>query len=191
MHGNAPTPSAERSPLKEGAEPMTIPPSPYESPQAPTPPGGYPPPARKPGPVKQVPIVAVLMIVQGALVGLLGLVFLIFGPLALLGALDQGGSQPPPAAMGVLFILLALFLLASGGLLIFAGVRNRKYRSRSLGLVALGVGTLASITCYCAPTALGLLIYGLVVYLNSDVRYAFELGERGATADEIVRTVHG
>jgi hypothetical protein len=90
-----------------------------------------------------------------------------------------------------LFILLALFLLASGGLLIFAGVRNRKYRSRSLGLVALGVGTLASITCYCAPTALGLLIYGLVVYLNSDVRYAFELGERGATADEIVRTVHG
>lgn len=170
---------------------MTTPPSPHESSQSPTPPGGYPPPARKPGPVKQVPIVAVLMIVQGSLEVLLGLVFLSFGPITLLGGLDQGGSQPPPAVLGVVFILLALFLFASGGLLIFAGIRNRKYRSRSLGLVALGVGTLACFTCYCAPTALGLLIYGLVVYLNSDVRYAFELGERGATDDEIVRTVHG
>jgi len=162
---------------------------PYESPKHDTPPSG--PPPRKPGPVKHVPIVAVLMIVQGALEALLGLLFLIFGPVALSGAMAQGGSEPPPVFVGVLAIFLALFLLASAGLLIFAGIRNLKYRSRTLGLVALAVGALSSITCYCAPTALGLLIYGLIVYLNGDVRRAFELGEQGATSDEIVRTIQG
>ena len=154
-----------------------------------SPPSGYSLPPRRPGLVKHVRVLAILMIIQGALECLLGLLVLSVGPLAITGALPKDPSGPPPVIIGVFAVGLGLLLLASGGLLIFAGIKNRRYRSRTLGLVALGAGAVSIITIYCAPTAIGLLIYGLVVYLNGDVRRAFELGEQGATSDQILKTI--
>lgn len=68
-------------------------------------------------------------------------------------------------------IIAAVFLLAA--LKIVAGAVNYEYRNRGLGLVALALTTLSVVTVCCAPSALVLLIYGLVVYLNPAARQAF------------------
>jgi hypothetical protein len=44
---------------------------------------------------------------------------------------------------------------------------------------------------FCAPTAIALLIFGLIIYLNADVQRAFELGEQGATPDQILKDYYG
>jgi len=45
---------------------------------------------------------------------------------------------------------------------------------------------LAVFTFYCAPTSIGLIIYGLIVFFNADVRRAFEMAAQGATTLEIL-----
>jgi hypothetical protein len=40
--------------------------------------------------------------------------------------------------------------------------------------------------CYCAPTSIGVLVYGLIVYFNPAVVAAFELGKRGLRGDAIL-----
>ncbi len=41
-------------------------------------------------------------------------------------------------------------------------------------------------TCYCAPTAIALGVYGLITYLNYEVAQAFVMGEAGRTREEIL-----
>jgi hypothetical protein len=85
--------------------------------------------------------------------------------------------------------LLGLLLLLPGALKIWAGILNRKYRGRVMGMVALVSGILMLAPSVCnwlaAPTWIALLVYGMVVYLNQDVRAAFRLGRRGYTVDQI------
>jgi hypothetical protein len=68
---------------------------------------------------------------------------------------------------------------------IVAGVYNLRYRRRGLGLAALGIGLLTLVTGYCAPTAIALAIYGLIVYVNEPVVLAFRMGASGRTPAEI------
>jgi hypothetical protein len=67
-----------------------------------------------------------------------------------------------------------------------AGIRNYKFRGRTLGLIALGGGMVTVMTCYCAPTAIGLGVYGLITYLNPEVAQAFAMGEAGTSRDDIL-----
>ena len=76
-------------------------------------------------------------------------------------------------------------MIGVGGLNIAAGIKNLKYRSRTLGIAALCLGIVPVFTCYCAPTAIGILIYGLIIYLNRDVSRAFEMGEQGISPEQI------
>lgn len=147
--------------------------------------------------VNQVPVVAILMIIQGVLESLTGLVLAAMGPLmfsVLSNVQPQPGVQPPPKEMaGVLsgvYLVMGIGILALGVLRIVAGVRNLKYRGRILGIVAMSAGLLTSFTCWCLPTSLGILIYGLIVYLNSDVVRAFEMGDRGLSADQIRQSIN-
>jgi hypothetical protein len=147
--------------------------------------------------VRQVPLLAVLSIVQGGLECLAGVLYAAMGPLMrtfLDAALEQqareGGVRPelPPAFatwMAAAYVLLGLASLAVGVLRIVAGVRGLKYRGRILGIVSLAVGVVSFLTCYCAPTSLALMVYGLIVYLNSDVGRAFEMAKGGASAEQI------
>jgi hypothetical protein len=154
--------------------------------------GGYPPlPPRRSGYVGQVTVVAILMIVQGTLVSLIGLLCMIAGPamFSLSGSSHQAEEERVIALFGGIYILFGGLLLGTGGLNIAAGIKNLKYRSRTLGIVALCIGGLAMFTCYCAPTAIGLMIYGLIIYLNQDVSRAFEMGEQGASQDQIRKTL--
>jgi RsiW-degrading membrane proteinase PrsW (M82 family) len=147
--------------------------------------------------VRQVRLVAVLSIVQGGLECLAGVLYVAMGPLMrtfLDAALEQqareGGMRPqlPPAFatwMAVVYALLGLAALAVGALRIVAGIRGLKYRGRILGIVSFAVGVASFFTCYCAPTSLALMVYGLIVYLNADVGRAFEMAKGGASADQI------
>jgi hypothetical protein len=187
-------------------------PPPYGNPQEgfpgggyPPPPGGYPPPPggyqgggypplppRRSSYVGQVTVISILMIVQGSLVSLIGLLCMVMGPamLALSGASHRSGDDQLISGIGGAFYLFAGALLAAaGGLNITAGIKNLKYRSRNLGIAALCIGALAMFTCYCAPTAIGLLIYGLIIYLNQDVSRAFEMGEQGASPEQIKNSI--
>jgi hypothetical protein len=142
-----------------------------------------------------VPIVAILMIVQGVLEILMGLLLGLLGPMLLAfiaRAEQQGQGQPPPPGFREMFDILAIVYAVLGGicfvagvLKIIAGIRNYKYRGYALGIVGLISGVGAMISFYCAPTALALLIYGLIVYLNPETKRAFALGACGLSPEAI------
>jgi hypothetical protein len=52
--------------------------------------------------------------------------------------------------------------------------------------MVIGMGSVLS--CYCAPTGIALLVYGLIVYLNPAVKLAFEMGAQGIPASQILAT---
>ena len=144
-------------------------------------------------------IVAILMMVQGGLETLIGVMLLIMGGVMpsvfanmAAGAPAGPGQAPPPAAvgwvLGGVYFGLGVVLLAGAVLKLVAGWRNFWFRGRVMGLVALSSGLVTIFTCYCFPTALALFIYGLIVYLNGQSIRWFALGARGATPEEIQTT---
>lgn len=144
--------------------------------------------------VRQVRAVAICMIVQGVLVSIMG-AFLV-------GIGFFMGSMPPEeftnggAGLGELQMFMTwgygiagALVLISGLLIVVAGIRNLYFRGRIMAITALSLGILSSLTCYCAPTAIGLAIWGLVVYLNPSVARAFELSAEGVKPKDIVAMV--
>ena len=117
--------------------------------------------------VQQVKVVAILMIIQGSLELVLGLVGGIGG--SVMVQVEPQGA--PPVAV---FIVLGLVMSGIGASRLLAGIMNLKFRGRIFGIVTHCVGFLTACTGYCAPTAIGLAIYGMIVYLNHDVADAFE-----------------
>lgn len=147
------------------------------------------------GLIGHVPAIAILMIVQGGLEIVMGgmLLFLgIFLPLMMQGELaqeDGGGAGLPPGFVPWMMLGiyggLGLVTVALAIIRIVAGLRNYRFRSRTLGLIALVGGMATMFTCYCAPTSVALGIYGLITYVNPQVVHAFALGAAGRSKDEI------
>jgi hypothetical protein len=147
----------------------------------------------------QVIVVAILLIVQGVLEILMGLLLffiaIVFVPMMAEEVARQQAGGRPGFGPGLpkdfeqlatpIYLAMGLIGLVVGGLHIVAGIRNLSYRGRAFGLVALFAGILSVGTCYCSLTALGLLIYGAIVYFNEQTARAFELGEQGISAAEI------
>ena len=144
------------------------------------------------GRARQVPIVAILLMVQGGLEVLFGGFILVYG--LIMGAVAPAGGDNlgPPGAGLPLWVFVAGFIvygavaLFTGLLRLVAGWRNYFFRGRLLGLAALVGGMASLLTCYCFPTALALLIYGLIVYLNDQSAAAFELGKQGYRREQIL-----
>jgi hypothetical protein len=90
-----------------------------------------------------------------------------------------------------IYIVIGGLTLCAGVFRIFAGISNLRYRRRAFGIVALFVGLVPIVTCYCAPTSLALLIYGMIVYLNDQSARAFVLGDQGMSASEITDRLAG
>ena len=132
--------------------------SPYAVP--PSDPGSFPPGGRAPtrSMVSHVPVVAILMMVQGGLELLMGLGLVamggIFPVLMRMDEMRDGGEGPPPEMVGWMMLAiyggLGVLTLVAAGLHLFAGLRNYRFRSRTLGLVALSGGLVTVFTCYCA-----------------------------------------
>jgi hypothetical protein len=144
--------------------------------------------------VGHVPVIAVLMMVQGGLELLMGASLIAMaGILPMLMKMEgQPGNQGPPPEffawiMLVIYGGLGLLTIVAAVLHFYAGLRNYRFRNRTLGLVALAGGMVTVFTCYCAPTSIALAVYGLIVYLNADVAQAFELGESGQSKEDLLQ----
>jgi hypothetical protein len=153
------------------------------------------------GLIGHVLVVAILMIVQGVLEAVMGL--FLFGmafvvPMLMQTELQRSGGPtggPSPAQfqwiqwiMGSVYGGLGLLLLVVATLRIVAGLGNMKYRRRVLGMGAMLGGMATVFSCYCAPTAIALAIYGLIVYFNPQVTLAFAMGQSGIQKDVIEAT---
>lgn len=146
------------------------------------------------GYVSQVRVVAILNCVQGGLEIPLGLILgavAAFIPFAV--QMDKqagGGAGGPPEEMkwivGGAYGLIGAALLISGTLRVVAGIQNFRFRWRTLGMVSFFLGLGSMIACYCAPTSIGMLVYGLIIYLNPAVKAAFEMGKQGMSGEEIL-----
>lgn len=142
--------------------------------------------------VRQIMVICILLFVQAGLELLMGVLLLLGGSMmgSIFNSIPQQPNRPgPPAglvsAVTTGYIIAGLILAAIAILRIMAGILNLKYRSRGLGIVAMSVGLLPVLTIYCAPTAIGLMVYGLIIYLNPDSKQAFDLGNRGHTRDQV------
>lgn len=134
------------------------------------------------GLIGHVPIIALLLIGQGVSEIIFGLFCFAFT------ALVYWGPEKELAGMRGLGLLLAgisVPCLIIGALRIVAGVYNYHYRRRILGITALACGLFTLVTGYCAPTAIALAIYGLIVYVNEPVIMAFQMGDSRRPRAEI------
>jgi hypothetical protein len=134
------------------------------------------------GMVDHVPIVAALLMVQGALEIVFAISGFGFVALAYLGPEKEFAGI---RGLAILMAIISVPALLAGVLQIIAGVFNLRYRRRGLGIAALATGLLALVTGYCAPSAIALAIYGLIVYLNEPVAIAFSMGDGGQSPGEI------
>jgi hypothetical protein len=150
---------------------------------------------------RQVPIVAILMIVQGALEcmmgALLGLAAFLFP--SMFDWINQMAQRQPVAAgqpipqmppemirlITIIYIALGIAAFIAGVFRISAGCYNIRYRARGMGIAALFIGILTFPTCYCAPTSLGLMIYGLIVYFSGETGRAFALVAEGKSPEAV------
>ncbi len=148
------------------------------------------------GYIRQIPILAIFTIVQGALLTLMALfcigygIFFAFLPEMMPEAEQakmQAESGPMLEIISAIAIGFGVFVLAIGILHIVAGIRVLKYRGRGMIMATWLLGLLASITIYCAPTSIGLAIWGLIVFLNPAVKTAFKMVEDGMEKREVER----
>jgi hypothetical protein len=174
--------------------------NPYQSPSAdfkypPGGPGYAPPPDTGFGAVNQVRIFAVLNGVQGMLELPLGLMTASMG--VILPAMmkfdqqnNQRPGQPPPEeflwVMTGFYLAVGIPTILGGILRLFAAWSNFRFRRRTVGILSVCFGLVSVFSCYCAPTGIGILIYGLILLLNPAVKHAFELGDQGQPSDQIL-----
>ena len=141
--------------------------------------------------VPQVRIVAILMIVQAVLEFLIGIYFVVMG-FAWPTMMANQPNQMPAEQEFVNKYLFAIFLILGGCAIVIAilrlvaGILGVSYRGRTLGIVSHISGFLMLVTCYCFPTAIGLGIYGCIVYFNSDVAQAFTMRSNGYTSEQVL-----
>jgi hypothetical protein len=141
-------------------------------------------------------VVAILMIVHGSLSLIMGLVLAAVAAIvpAMIAADLRRQAQPggPPAEFMQTFLLSTYGVMAACGILaglvqIVAGFQNIWLKGYVLGLVGLGSSVVSFGTCYCLPTAIALLIYGLIIYFHETTRLAFQMASQGQTYEEISR----
>jgi hypothetical protein len=138
--------------------------------------------------VGQVKVVGILMMVNGVLVILMGVYCAAQWPvmMAVGGGPPPGGGGPPPWIFAVIYGAIGLVVIASGLLNVVAGFRVLSFRNRVLAIVALFSNIIPMFTCWCILNALGMMIYGLIVLLHTDVGRAFEMVSHGATPEEVI-----
>lgn len=142
--------------------------------------------------VPQIRIVAIFMIVQSVLELIMAAMFVgmgVFMPWAMAQQPQQ--NQIPADEQWVIDIVFMGYgiagavLMVSGILRLIAGIMGVMYRGRTLGLVSHFLGLISVCTCYCLPTSVGICVWGSIVYLNEDVKRAFEMRSEGSTIAEV------
>ena len=160
---------------------------------APAPVYGAPPGAAY-GMVSQVRIVSILNAVQGFLEIPMGLftmsMSLLFPTMMRLDPNFKNQKDAPPEfliwIMAAVYIAMGAPVFIGGVVRIVAAYQNYQYKARTLGFVSFILGMSSVLSCYCAPTAIGVLVYGLIIYLNPAVTAAFQMSRQGKSGNEIL-----
>lgn len=147
--------------------------------------------------VPQVSVIGTLMIINGVLCIIYGIVLMALGPF-MQQFFEMQGAQAPPQAQQqmqqmqqmihvftVVNIVLGAASALAGVMNIAGGIAAMRFRGRTFVIIALFFNIAALSTCYCAPTSLGLMIWGLIAMFQKDVADAFTLGASGLSAGEI------
>ena len=69
---------------------------------------------------------------------------------------------------------MGLGLLVVGVIGLVAGFLNYGYRGRIFGIISLILNLGSILFCWCLPLSIGLLIFGLIVYLSPEAERAFQ-----------------
>lgn len=136
--------------------------------------------------VAHAPVFAIFLMIHGAVLSIAGAFFLLYG-----GSLGVSfGTMPEPTGQGTegvrsienmvvgLLLVVAIGHLVAGVLQLWAGWRMRTFRSRPLVFTALIAGLITVVGCYCLPTSMGILIWGLIVVLHPAVAERFAAQRR-------------
>ena len=163
--------------------------------------GAQPPASEelKRGILSQIRVVAIMLIVHGSMLLLAGIFILIMAAFmpGIIASSQQAQAAPanpngptPEQLSKFLtwgYVLVGMAVVLPGLLQLVAGIRNLYPKGRTLGIIALFSGLLSIPFCYCAPTSLGLLVYGLIIYFNPTAVRAFELGNKGVKLDQMLQ----
>ncbi len=148
--------------------------------------------------VRQVTVIAILMIVQGVLLAIFGLFCV--GYAIFFGQIDsfipaearvEIDAQLPPGQRTLMIWLFGVWAVGSfvlGLLHVVTGIFNLGLRGRMLGITTLLLGIGSAMTCYCALTGIPLSIYGLIIYFHPAVGEAFRLRKTGLGKEQVLAT---
>ena len=150
-----------------------------------------PPGGGLPSTVQQVMVVSILQIVVGALELIASAILAVYT--GIFGAMSTGvgipeGEEEALFVFGIisavtLFLGLAIFIAAV--LRIWSGIAGFKFKRRKMAIFASVLGMTSALTMYCSVFSIGMLIYGLIIYLDRNVKRAYEMAEQGMTPDQI------
>jgi hypothetical protein len=135
------------------------------------------------------------MIVQGAL--LLFFALIMIGYAIFVSRMDefmpvdqQAAEMQEMMEMQKVFTIVFVVVSGCGGLLgimhFVAAYFGFNYKYRVFGIITMILGLSSMMTFYCAPTAIGLAVYGLIIYFNPAVAKAFQLRKTGTKKQEIL-----
>ena len=139
-----------------------------------------------PSTVQQVRVSSSLQIMVGALELLAAAYLLVIaGVFAVesFGLNRQADSRILIEYTAVSFGGFTIFIVAV--LRIWSGIAGFKFKRRKMSIFASVLGITSALTGVCSIFSIGMLIYGLIIYLNRDVRRAYEMAEQGMTPDKI------
>ena len=145
-----------------------------------------------PSTVQQVMVVSILQIVVGALELLVSAILAVYT--GILGAMSTGAIEMPEGEEEALFVfgiisavmlffVSAIFIAAL--LRIWSGIAGFKFKRRKMAIFASVLGMTSALTMYCSVFSIGMLIYGLIIYFDRNVKRAYEMAEQGMTPDQI------
>jgi hypothetical protein len=136
------------------------------------------------------------MIINGCLVALMGMLYTIMGPamFAMMEMDKQNVRQDDKIVLGVMsgvYLGCGAVLLAIGVMHVISGIMALRYKGRVFAIVTLFTNIITLLTCYCAITGIAVLIFGLIVFFNSEVTETFRLVAKGMSVDDAVEAAEG
>ena len=146
---------------------------------------------RKIGKAKYVPTVAILMIVHGVLMFVAGFSFI--GVIVFVAPqisqqienqqqiqrqqnpnVPQLSKEWMTAMLYTVYGAMSACLFLIGILNIYAGARNYGYHNRVLGVISIVFNMGSVMFCWCLPLSIGLMIFGMIIYLSPEAERAFQ-----------------